>query len=350
MSSEEKADLLGPGTRANLALARMLADNPWPVRFFQMVRMLERLHPERRPVGIFVSPADEVARFGVNTTLSFPASEIQSYTEVSDGPDRLTVNFMGLSTMNGPLPHPYSEMLLERVRAKDHAMGEFFDIFNHRIISLFYRGWKKYRFYIAYEQSRGSDDLVTRSLFDLLGLGTEGLRGRMAIEDEATIYYAGLLGQTRRTAQGLKQILTDFFHVPIDVTQFTGTWNRLPVQDRTFLNYGSSDSERLGFATVVGDEVWDQQGTLTIRIGPMPLAQYRNFLPGAGAYKQLVAWLHFYGRKEFEFVVQLVLLREDVPAVLLTSEESGMATLGFASWLKTRAFEHDPDEASYRIH
>ncbi len=339
-----------PRTRANVALARMLADNPWPVRFFQMVRLLERLHPEKRPVGIFVAPADEVARFGVHTTLSFPASEIQSYTEVKDGPDRLTVNFMGLSTMNGPLPHPYAELLLERTRAKDYAMGEFFDIFNHRIISLFYRGWKKYRFYIAYEQSRGNDDLVTRSLFDLLGLGTEGLRGRMQIEDEATIYYAGLLAQTRRTAQGLKQILIDFFNVPIEVTQFTGTWNRLAIRDRTYLNYGSSDSERLGFATVLGDEVWDQQGTLTVRIGPMPLTRYLDFLPGAAAHGKLAAWLHFYGRREFDFVVQLVLLREDVPAVLLTSEEHGMARLGFASWLKNRPFGRDPDEAMYRIH
>ncbi|MGI4853959.1 MAG: type VI secretion system baseplate subunit TssG [Janthinobacterium lividum] len=356
-SREPSADLSGtsgnnttPNTRANLALSRMLASNPWPVRFFQMVRLLERLHPERRPVGLFVAPADEVARFSVHTSLAFPASEIQSYTEVGDGPDRLTVNFMGLSTMNGPLPHPYAEMLLERVRAKDHAMGEFFDIFNHRIISLFYRGWKKYRFYIAYEQSRGSDDLVTQSLYDLLGLGTGGLQHRMEIEDEATIYYAGLLAQTRRTAQGLKQILSDYFDVPIAVAQFTGTWNRLPKRDQTFLNFGMSDSERLGFAAIVGDEVWDQQGTLTVRIGPMKLARYMDFLPGASAYHQLAAWLRFYSRKEFDFLVQLVLLREDVPAVSLTSEQSGMARLGFASWLKNKPFGRDPDEATYRLH
>jgi type VI secretion system protein ImpH len=337
-------------TRANVALSRMLTDNPWPVRFFQMVRMLERLHPERRPVGLFVAPADEVARFSAHTSLSFPPSEIHTYTEVKDGPDRLSINFMGLSTMNGPLPHPYSEMLLERIRSKDHAMGEFFDIFNHRIISLFYRGWKKYRFYIAYEQSHGDEDLVTSSLYDLLGMGTAGLRGRMDIEDESAIYYAGLLSQTRRTAQGLKQLLADFFNVRVDVQQFTGTWNRLDVQDRTFLNFGSSDSERLGFAAIVGDEVWDQQGTLTIRIGPMPLIRYADFLPGESAYFQLAAWLKLYGRQEFDFVVQLVLLREDVPPVLLSSQQDEMARLGFASWIKTRPFVRDPDEATYRLH
>ncbi len=57
--SPETTQEAAPRTRANVALARMLADNPWHVRFFQMVRMLERLHPERKPVGIFVAPADE---------------------------------------------------------------------------------------------------------------------------------------------------------------------------------------------------------------------------------------------------------------------------------------------------
>ena len=334
---------------ADVLLSRMLRDQPWSVRFFQMVRLLERLHPERRPVGIFVAPADEVARFGAHTSFAFPASEIQSYTEAERRPDRLTVNFMGLSTMNGPLPAPYTEMLLERVRAKDHATGDFFDIFNHRILSLFYRGWKKYRFYIAYEQTRGEDDLVTRLMYDLLGLGTGGLRNRSPIADEAAIYYAGLLGQSLRTAQGLQQILSDYFQVSASVQQFTGSWNRLPASDHTLLNYGSSDSERLGYATVVGDEIWDQQGTLTVRLGPMPLARYLQFLPGGEAHEQLAAWLRFYGRREFDFVVQLVLERNEVPPVKLSAEAGEMARLGFASWLKNKPFGRDPDEATYRL-
>ncbi len=332
------------------ALARMLRNTPWSVRFFQMVRLLERMHPERRPVGIFVAPADEVVRFSAHTSLSFPASEIQSYTETEGGPDRLTINFMGLSTMNGPLPHPYTETLLQRIRAKDHATGEFFDIFNHRIVSLFYRGWKKYRFYIAYEQSRGETDLVTQSVYSLLGLGTAGLRERMTFADEVTVFYAGILGQTHRTAQGLQQILSDYFDVPVRVDQFTGMWNRLSLGDQTVLNGSGSISERLGFATVIGDEVWDQQSALTVRVGPMPLVRYLEFLPGARAYDQLAAWLRLYSRSEFDFVVQLVLQRDDVPPVLLSEVQSEMPRLGFASWLKTKPMDRDPDEATYRMH
>ncbi len=337
----------GSDTRA---LARMLRDKPWRVRFFQMVRLLERLHPERRPVGIFVAPADEVVRFSAHTSLSFPASEIQSYTEGGSGPDRLSINFMGLSTMNGPLPHPYTEMLLQRIREKDHATGEFFDLFNHRIVSLFYRGWKKYRFYIAYEQSRGEADLVTQSMYSLLGLGTAHTRGRTEFADEAAVFYAGILGQTHRTAQGLQQILSDYFDVPVRVEQFTGMWNRLSPRDQTVLNDSNGVSERLGYATVLGDEVWDQQGALTVRVGPMPLTQYLAFLPGARAYDQLAAWLRFYSRREFDFVIQLVLQRNDVPPVLLSAQENEMARLGFASWLKTKPMDRDPDEATYRLY
>ncbi len=338
-----------PSLDSGGALQEMLRENPWSVKFFQMVRLLERIHPERKPVGMFVGPAEEVARFSAHTSLVFPASEIQSYTEVRNGPDRLAVNFMGLSTLNGPLPQPYAELLLERVRAKDYAMGEFFDIFNHRIISLFYRAWKKYRFFIAYEQSRDADDLVTRSVYSLLGLGTPGLRQRMEIADEAAVYYSGLLGQTRRTAQGLKQILEDYFEIPVQVEQFTGSWNRLPLADQTVLNDSRVPSECLGVATVVGDEVWDQQGTVTLRLGPMPLERYKEFLPGARAYKQLAAWLKFYARQEFDFVIWLVLEREQVPAMKLSADESEMPRLGFASWLKNKPFHRDPDEGMYRL-
>ncbi len=330
-------------------LRKHLRDDPWGVKFFQMVRLLERLHPERKPVGMFVAPKDEVVRFSAHTSLSFPASEIQSYTERGDGPDRLEINFMGMSTLNGPLPHPYVELLLDRVRGKDFAMGEFFDLFNHRVVSLFYRGWKKYRFFIAYEGSRGQEDPMTRSIFDLLGLGTPGLRSRMGVPDEAAVYYAGILSQKRRPAQGLKRILEDYFSVTVAVEQFTGTWNKLQPQDRTVLNDGETDAECLGLGTIVGDEVWDQQGTVTVRLGPMPLRQYREFLPGAAAHTQLAAWLRFYSRGELDFVVRLVLCKEDVPAIALSSEQANMGQLGFASWLKLKPFEHDPDDAVYRM-
>ena len=331
----------------NDGLHSLVRNFPFRVSFFQMVRLLERLYPERKPVGLFVAPADEVVRFSAHTSFSFPASEIQSFTEEPGRPNRLSVNFMGLSTVNGPLPQPYVELLLQRIQARDYAAGEFFDIFNHRMISLFYQGWKKYRFFVAYEQSAGKEDLVTSAIYHLLGLGTEGLRGRMAVPDEAALFYAGLLSPTRRSAQGLQQLLADFFEVPVTIEQFTGTWKRLAPGNQTRLSDSESEMECLGRATIVGDEVWDQGGTVTVRLGPMPLARYREFLPGNPAAEQLASWLRYYARGEFDFLIRLMLIRDQVPEIKLTSEPEEMARLGFASWLKLKPFPRDPEEAMY---
>lgn len=343
LNSELSSDLKFEPIRA------MLTREPYCFQFFQAVRLLERLYPERNPVGLFVSPSSEVVQFSSVPTLSFPASEIQDLQMEKDGQPKLFVNFMGLSAATGVLPHTYTEFLLERIRVKDHAPGDFFDIFNHRIIALFYRGWQKYRFYIAYERTGANDDVISARLLDLIGLGTKELTHRMEIADEAGLYYAGLLSQRRPTAQGLKQILEDYFNIPVSVEQFTGMWNRLPPANQTFLRDSGAFCERLGMGTIIGDEVWDQHGTVTIRLGPMSFERYQQFLPGASASRELHAWLRLYTNREFDFIIQLVLEREETPGMKLGEEGMHASRLGLVSWVRNRPLQHDPDEATYRL-
>jgi len=331
------------------ALQALLDEEPYSVQFFQAVRLLERLHPERSPVGLFVTPSSEVVRFKPVPTLSFPPSEIAGYHHGEGEQPELRVNFMGLSAAIGALPDPYTQFLLERARAKDHSPGDFFDIFNHRIISLFYRGWQKYRFYIAYERTGSGDDLVSEKLLDLIGMGTKGLRGRMRIADEACLHYASLLAERRPTAQGLRQLLEDYFEVPVTVKQFTGAWNRLPPNNLSFLRENGVFCERLGMGTVVGDEVWDQHGTVTIRLGPMNFEQYQEFLPGSRANIELHAWLRLYTNQEFDFLIQLILDREQTPPTQLGAIGDVAPRLGLVSWLRNRPMDRDPDEATYRL-
>jgi type VI secretion system protein ImpH len=335
------------GDLAGDRLFEKLRTEPHQFRFFQMVRLLEKMHRSSRPVGHFVPPAEEVVRFASPPSPNFPASEIQSYAERKQRPERMEVNFMGLNAVNGPMPAVYAAELSERERQKDRATLDFFDIFNHRFVSLFYRAWKKYRHHIAYESSGTGDDEITRCLFDLVGLGTPGLRNRMAVADEAAVYYAGILGKSVRSVEGLRQIVEDYFQVPAEISQFTGRWERLPPAQQTVLNETSSFSECLGQGTVAGDEVWNQQGALTVRLGPMSFGRYRQFLPGAEGQRELHAWLRFYARGEFDFIVQLVLDRDEVPQTILPEQREPSPRLGYESWLKTRPFTRDADETTY---
>jgi len=325
----------------------MLEREPCSVQFFQAVRLLERLYPDRHPVGLFVSPSNEVVQFSSVPTLAFPASEIQELKQGKDGRPHMFVNFMGLSAAVGVLPHAYTEFLLERARAKDRSPADFFDIFNHRLVSLFYRGWQKYRFYIAYERTGAGDDVISGRLLDLIGLGTASLTRRMEIADDACLYYVGLLSQRRPTAQGLKQLIEDYFEVPVEIGQFTGTWRRLPPGNLTFLRDTGSFCERLGMGTIVGDEAFDQHGAITVRLGPMSFDRYREFLPGERASVELRSWLRLYTNREFDFVIQLVLERDEVPRMKMGEDGVGASRLGLVSWVRNRSLERDPDEATY---
>ena len=319
-----------------------LRREPFFFDFFQAVRLLERFLPERTSVGQFAHPNTEVARFTVHPSLAFPASQIQAMDYPEDGPTNMMVNFMGLTGPQGVLPNPYTSLIIERLRASDSSPRDFLDIFNHRIISLFYRAWRKYRFDVAYEQ--GERDLFSRHLLSLLGLGSEGLRDRQAVSDDSLIYYAGLLAQRPRSAQALQQILADYFDVPVEIEQFAGAWYRLDPETQCRLSEGSSESGELGFGAVVGDEVWNQQSKVRVVLGPLTLERYVDFLPDGQSWEPLRAWVQFFSNDEWDFEVKLILEREQVPACTLGAEGASGPQLGWVSWVKSAPLGRDPDD------
>jgi len=323
-------------------LAAQLAAEPASCGFFQAVRLLERLYPERARVGQFGDPADEVASFSANPSIAFPASEIESLELPDDGPARLRVNFMGLIGPLGVLPHSYTLLVAERLRARDRALETFLDIFQHRIISLFYRAWEKHRFTVAYE--RDGTDRVTEHLFDLVGLGLRGFRKRMLVPDEAFIFYAGALAPQPRSAVALQQVLEDFFEVPVEIEQFIGGWYRLAPGSQCSLGSEAGPADQVGLGAVVGDEIWDQQARVRIRVGPLTREQYERFLPTGAAYALLQKLTGFFSHDQFDFEAQLVLARDDVPACQLSVDGQRPRPLGWGTWLRTRAFARDADE------
>jgi type VI secretion system protein ImpH len=114
--------MMGPALEA---LEAMLEEQPYAFSFFQAVRLLERLNPDRTPVGEFVPPSTEAVRFGVPASTAFPGSEIQAFAWKDDGPPEMTVNFMGLTGPSGVLPIDYTELINGRLREGDTASKTF---------------------------------------------------------------------------------------------------------------------------------------------------------------------------------------------------------------------------------
>ncbi len=315
-------------------------------QFFQAVRLLERLLPERLPVGRFEHPSREVARFGAHPSMIFPASEIQRIDWSGEAPS-VMVNFMGLTGPMGILPLYYTELMVERMRAKDHGIRHFFDIFNHRMISLFYQAWEKYRFTIAYE--RRERDSFSHSLLDFIGLGTPGLEDRQAVRDDSLLFYAGLFSLHSRSAAALRQILRDYFDVPVAIDQFIGAWYPIDEPNQCCFEEGNTYSEQVGFGAIVGDEIWDMNSGVRITLGPLTFRQYLDFLPNGSAYEPLKALTKFFVDGELDFEVRLVLKRDEVPGCELGATSDAAPQLGWCSWAKTRPMDRDPDDTILRM-
>lgn len=319
-----------------------LRREPYAFDFFQAVRLLERLLPDRTSVGQFAPPATEVARFSPHASLVFPASQLQAMDWPENAAVQMLVNFMGLTGPEGVLPNPYTSLLIARQRASDHAPSAFLDIFNHRMISLFYRAWRKCRFDVAYEH--GERDLFSRHLLSLLGLGTEGLVSRQAVPDDSLIYYAGLLSQRPRSAQALKQILADYFDVAVEIEQLVGSWYAVAPDAQCSFGEGNSESEELGLGTMIGDEVWSQEAKVRVILGPLELGRYKDFLPDGQCWPQLRDWVRLFSNDEWDFELKLILEREEVPPCTLGADEGSQPQLGWVSWVKSTPFNRDPGD------
>jgi len=329
------------------AIEAILHKTPQEFQFFQAVRLLERLYPNRAPVGRFVSPSKEVVRFSALASFPFPASQIQNidWADAGSAPCIL-INFMGLTGPSGVLPLYYTELIVERLRQKDRGLLSFFDIFNHRMVSLFYQAWEKYRFAIAYE--RGERDRFSHHLMDLIGIGTKRLENRLAVRDDALLFYSGLLSMHTRSAAALERILADYFEIPVEVEQFVGAWQGLRESDLCRFDRGLGVSEQLGGGAIVGDEIWNQQAGVRVKLGPLGLTQYLDFLPSGTAYDSVRSLAKFVSRGEIDFEIQLILKKEEVPACELGLEDSLAPRLGWTSWAKTKPLGQDANDTILR--
>jgi type VI secretion system protein ImpH len=331
---------LGLTPAASLAeVRRDLEEFPGRFEFFQAVRLLLRMSSRRDASG-FTSSAREAVRFRANNTLAFPPSQIESIDWDAEVPG-MTVNFMGLTGPMGVLPKVYTELIQIRYRARDRTLADFFDVFNHRMISLFYLAWEKHRSAVAYE--RDGEDRVSKYFMALIGLGTAGLEDRMVVRDDSLLYYCGLLSLQPRSAVAVRGILQDYFGIPAEVEQFVGAWQPLGKADQCDLGSGVPLSSQLGVGSVVGDEIWDQQSRIRLKLGPLTQQQYLDFLPGGAAYEPLRDLARFVCGVHLEIEVQLILQRAVVPRCNLGEDSLAGPRLGWFTWMKSGAdFDRSP--------
>lgn len=332
--------------RAETSIKEQLFSDGEQFRFFQAVSLLEQIYRDRQPVGNDADPDAETVRFRTHVSLAFPPSDICEIREAGDGPAEMTVAFMGLAGAGGVLPRHYTELILERQRERDQTLAVFLDMFNHRLLSLFYRAWLKNRPGSASGIARKRQ--FNRYLLSLMHLGTPGLQRRLALKDEALIFYAGTLSRSSRSCLAMEGVLQDYFQVPVRIEQFAGQWLLLDAHGVTRLG-GSGQNQILGIDTTLGERVWERQNKFRVCLGPLDRRQFAAFLPAGSAHGALEELLRLLAGPTLDVEVQLILQARDIPPARLSADPAAAPWLGWSSWLNTKPPLHDAGEVVFQI-
>ncbi|MBL8816382.1 MAG: type VI secretion system baseplate subunit TssG [Planctomyces sp.] len=330
-----------------------------------------------RALGSAPNPRSEPIRFRAQPSRSFPPGDVTSIvpakpeTQGSSAeidevryPVEVTVPFMGLTGPNGVLPDHYTTLLIERShqKNKDHSLREFFDLFNHRAITLFYLAWRKHRICEEYlrmcQDGRAGEDRFTSAMLSITGFGLRRLRGQHNFSDEVFLYYGGLFANQRRTSIGLQQMLSDFLGLRVSLEEFRGRWLYLPAEVQSSFPSRSQPSGMnlgLGESVVAGSRAWDRQSSFRVTIGPLSRAMFDRLLPGTRELKAVEQLIRTYTGIEFDFEIQLILRASDIPACQLTSGATDTGggqcrpSLGWTTWLGKAMIPVDSGDAVFRF-
>jgi type VI secretion system protein ImpH len=236
----------------------------------------------------------------------------------------MEVAFMGLIGPSGVLPYWYTDLAMERLKAKDSTIPAFFDIFHHRLLSLFYLAWKKQRFPENYKP--GGHDRLTGYLLSLCGLGTEGLSERIGLSPESLAFYTGLFSSRSPDASGIEAAVSYLAGVNAEVEQFIERIIALSEDDHTRLGMANA---RLGEDALCGSYVWDCETKFRLDLGPMGYDDFRRFLPGGNMLSPIFSLIRYRVGMEYEFDLKIILSSHEVPPCAL----GGDSRLGMTSWL-----------------
>ncbi len=285
-----------------------------------------------------------------NLSFSFAPASIESIKilEKQHGSTaEIVISFLGLFGQNAILPDHFTELLLTRAHAKDFAMRDFFDIFNQRATELFYHAWRAAHFFISYEQDKNwlKQDPSLSLVMALTGKkSNQQAQWENVWQPDALIYYSGFLANQIRTREGLQQILSDYFRLPIKIKSFLGEWLQLSGNEMTRIGKLGAHHQ-LGVNALLGERVWHVQNRFLVEISVDNYSAFYQLLPCFSVLKLMRQIIAEYVGLEFSFEIRVKLEKELIPACQLRNQNA--FHLGWNSWLKAGCAKQNKNIVSF---
>jgi type VI secretion system protein ImpH len=313
---------------ADRTLLPALLEDATRMNFFRFCELIELASPDKPPLGTTDSPATEPVRFRSRARIGFPNREIDAVEYDQDNassPPAVRTTFLGLYGVDARMPSYFVDEVAQS-RDGAEAISGFLDMFHHRVVTQYYRVWRKYRYPTGF-RSGGSDEM-SGYLLSFAGLGIGAPEIAQAVGTRKLLSMLGLAGQKTRTAEGLKGVLQHA--VPdarITVEEFYPVWIRAD-------GYMPG---ALGEGCLLGRGFYDRANAVRVVITPKTRESVLGLMPGRTGHRELMALLRFYLGYEARAHLDMHVSPELMPAQQLNSDQ---VSLGFTTQLPRVGTQH----------
>ncbi len=307
-------------------LPEQVLESPEAFDLGQLIYIIESIRTNINPLGEDSNPAREAVRIRSKFTMHQEGTEIDRIVvkNTLSGLPEVYINTLSIGGVNGPLPTPYTEILLDQIKEKDYSGLHFLDIFHHRLASMWHRLRKR-----TYPHLFKSSPISTP-----LGKLQEDLSGFKQQGDVAHTLFFDHFWRRSRSLSGLVQMIERFFNVKATVSPFEGTWRTVDEAE------GSKIGQRgqfqiLGKDAILGLRCWDQSAGFTITLSPQSWQAVQQFLPftdatlGGASYNRLKKLMVSYMGSLPRVFLNISLAQDENQGITLNKKHG----LGWNTWL-----------------
>lgn len=261
------------------------------INFYRFCQLLEKHNPGMPLMGSTNHPADDAVRFAAHPGMGFPASELRAveYDEDDESkPPVIRTTFMGMYGVDAPLPTAYLDDITQRREGHEVLQG-FLDIFNHRILTQFYRIWRKYSYPATFEP--GGTDNISQSLLGLVGLGIPGTAKHIATPVSRFLSLLGVLQQPGKTQEGMQALVT---LLAPKTTVKLSPYSLRPVEVSKPLGFYGDDDFLLDGNMPLGEEAMDANSQLLVALSTDNEQEAKGWKEDGLLYQDFLVMLRVY--------------------------------------------------------
>lgn len=308
--------------------------------FYVLMEALYRRYGSAdQEISLRTDPAQEIVRFSSDARIAFPGSDLSQLSRRDSGQFVLETKFLGFSGSQSPLPGYYLDQMAQESAQHEDGLKEFLDLFSHRWTQFAYHAWRKYRYYICFRN--GGTDSFSRRMYALVGLGSQSVRDKLAINHSKMLAYAGILATPGRAPEVICNLVSHCFDLP-DVTIERWQLRKVKIDPNRQTRIGVRNPKGktaghipgrslLGVNFTLGSQVPDRSGKFLLQLGGLSLKRYLSFLPDGENHLPLTMFLSFILRDQFAWDLRLCLAPQQARGMRLG--DPGSSCIGRTSFI-----------------